>query len=126
MVLFREKAIEGFSFIQSSSSFEPLKFTNLYFHLQCALTPTSKSLHLPFPWLHIVDNSLVRFHSDFLVKTLLVGDSGVGKTAIMKRFTDGTFEPTYMSTIGVDFAIRNLDIEGKRCKIQVYVPVSNF
>lgn len=57
---------------------------------------------------------------DFLVKTLLIGDSGVGKTAIMKRFTDGTFEPSYISTIGVDFAIRNLDIEGKRCKIQVW------
>ncbi|XP_016085489.1 ras-related protein Rab-15-like [Sinocyclocheilus grahami] len=41
---------------------------------------------------------------DVLFKLLLLGDSGVGKTCLLCRFTDNEFHPSHISTIGVDFA----------------------
>jgi len=40
----------------------------------------------------------------------LVGDSGVGKTCILIRFVENTFTSSYISTIGIDFKIRTLEI----------------
>ena len=37
---------------------------------------------------------------DFLIKLLLIGDSGVGKTCILLRFAEGGFSPDFMSTVG--------------------------
>jgi GTPase SAR1 family protein len=54
---------------------------------------------------------------DYLFKVIVLGDSGVGKTAVLNRFTDGTFRENDVSTIGVDFKIKFLDINGKRIKL---------
>ena len=54
---------------------------------------------------------------DYLFKVIILGDSGVGKTAVLNRFTDGDFRETDVSTIGVDFKIKIIDIEGKRIKL---------
>lgn len=43
---------------------------------------------------------------DYWFKILLVGDSGVGKTSMVRRFADNAYDPTFISTIGVDFAVR--------------------
>ncbi|CAG0896372.1 unnamed protein product, partial [Darwinula stevensoni] len=43
------------------------------------------------------------FLKDQFLKIILVGDSGVGKSSLMFRFTDDTFSPAFISTIGVDF-----------------------
>ena len=51
---------------------------------------------------------------DHFFKLLLIGDSGVGKTCIIFRFADNTFNPTFISTIGIDFKIRTLEL-GKYC-----------
>lgn len=57
---------------------------------------------------------------DYLYKVVLVGDSGVGKTNILSRFTRNDFNLESKSTIGVDFATRALEIDGKRIKAQIW------
>ncbi|MES1908492.1 MAG: Ras-related protein RABD2c [Cercozoa sp. M6MM] len=57
---------------------------------------------------------------DFLFKLLLIGDSGVGKSCILLRFADDTFSDSYISTIGVDFKIRTIELEGKTIKLQIW------
>ena len=48
------------------------------------------------------------FLKDQFLKILLVGDSGVGKSSLMFRFTDDTFSQAFISTIGVDFKASTL------------------
>mmetsp|Transcript_69721 Transcript_69721/g.202140 ORF Transcript_69721/g.202140 Transcript_69721/m.202140 type:complete len:208 (+) Transcript_69721:88-711(+) len=57
---------------------------------------------------------------DYLFKLLLIGDSGVGKSCLLLRFADDTYTQSYICTIGVDFKIRTLEQEGKRCKLQLW------
>ena len=51
---------------------------------------------------------------------LLIGDSGVGKTCILFRFSDDAFNTTFISTIGIDFKIKTIDLGGKRIKLQIW------
>uniref|UniRef100_A0A8C5CSI0 Ras-related protein Rab-19 n=1 Tax=Gadus morhua TaxID=8049 RepID=A0A8C5CSI0_GADMO len=57
---------------------------------------------------------------DFLFKIILVGDSDVGKTCVVQSFKSGIFAENQQNTIGVDFTVRTLDIDGKRIKMQVW------
>jgi Ras-related protein Rab-1A len=73
-----------------------------------------------FPSVPFLINILMSSDYDYLFKVIVLGDSGVGKTAVLNRFTDGTFRENDVSTIGVDFKIKLLDIDGKRVKLQTW------
>ncbi|THD27721.1 Rab protein 8 [Fasciola hepatica] len=57
---------------------------------------------------------------DYLFKLLLIGDSGVGKTCLLFRFSEDDFNSTFIATIGIDFKIRTIDIDGKKIKLQIW------
>ncbi|CAM8886884.1 hypothetical protein QQ045_024852 [Rhodiola kirilowii] len=57
---------------------------------------------------------------DYLFKIVLIGDSGVGKSNILSRFTGNEFCLDSKSTIGVEFATRTLQVEGKTVKAQIW------
>ncbi|KAF9072923.1 GTP-binding protein ypt1 [Rhodocollybia butyracea] len=64
---------------------------------------------------------------DYLFKLLLIGDSGVGKSCLLLRFADDTYTESYISTIGVDFKIRTIELEGKTVKLQIVSrPIHQF
>ena len=63
--------------------------------------------------------SVVRDY-DHLFKLLIIGDSGVGKSSLLVRFADNTFSPNYITTIGVDFKIRTIVVNGERVKLQIW------
>ena len=57
---------------------------------------------------------------DYLFKLLLIGNSGVGKSCLLLRFSDDTYSNDYISTIGVDFKIKTVELEGKTVKLQIW------
>lgn len=57
---------------------------------------------------------------DMQIKLLMIGDSGVGKTCLLLRYANDSFSPTFITTIGIDFKIKNVDIDGKRVKLQIW------
>lgn len=56
----------------------------------------------------------------YLLKVLIIGDSGVGKTSIMLRYADDIFSTKFVSTIGVDFKIATMKIDDKLIKLQLW------
>ncbi|XP_012977027.1 ras-related protein Rab-26 isoform X3 [Mesocricetus auratus] len=58
---------------------------------------------------------------DVAFKVMLVGDSGVGKTCLLVRFKDGAFlAGTFISTVGIDFRNKVLDVDGTKVKLQIW------
>lgn len=54
---------------------------------------------------------------DYLFKIILIGDSNVGKTCVVHRFKTGQYNEKQQNTIGVDFTVRSMDIDGKKVKV---------
>ncbi|KAL1256869.1 hypothetical protein QQF64_012414 [Cirrhinus molitorella] len=57
---------------------------------------------------------------DYLFKVVLIGDSGVGKSNLLSRFTRNEFNLESKSTIGVEFATRSIQVDGKTVKAQIW------
>ncbi|KAJ3333939.1 hypothetical protein HDU93_008285 [Gonapodya sp. JEL0774] len=57
---------------------------------------------------------------DYLFKIVLIGDSGVGKSNLLSRFTRNEFNLESKSTIGVEFATRSIQVDGKTVKAQIW------
>lgn len=57
-----------------------------------------------------------QFDYDVLLKLVVVGDSGVGKSAIIDRFTGDAFNALHVATIGVDFRVRTITTNSRRVK----------
>ncbi|XP_068436403.1 ras-related protein Rab-15-like [Clinocottus analis] len=57
---------------------------------------------------------------DVLFRLLMLGDSGVGKTCMLRRFTESYFDPTHISTIGVDFRMKTLELNGIKVRVQIW------
>ena len=51
---------------------------------------------------------------DYLYKLVIVGDTGVGKTNILLNLVDGQFDGSHLATIGVDFKVKTIELDGKR------------
>ncbi|VDD83920.1 unnamed protein product [Mesocestoides corti] len=66
-------------------------------------------LHISFPTF-----------SDYIFKLLLIGDSGVGKSCLLLRFSDDVYTDNFISTIGVDFKIRTIELDGHHVKLQIW------
>ncbi|KAJ0008908.1 hypothetical protein NQD34_016323 [Periophthalmus magnuspinnatus] len=57
---------------------------------------------------------------DILFRLLMLGDSGVGKTSMLRSFTDSDFESSHISTIGVDFKMKTLEMDGLKVRVQIW------
>lgn len=64
-------------------------------------------------------NSLEFPEYDYLFKILIIGDSGTGKSSLLIRFCDDFFSDKFISTIGVDFKIKTIELDNKLIKLQV-------
>ena len=52
--------------------------------------------------------------------TPTVRAAGVGKSCLLLRFSDDSFNTSFITTIGIDFKIRTVELDGKRCKLQIW------
>lgn len=57
---------------------------------------------------------------DYMAKVVILGDSAVGKTNILLRYTAQEYKPTHVATVGVDFKIKTVQIGSTRIKLQLW------
>ena len=57
---------------------------------------------------------------DKIIKLLLIGDTGVGKSCLLLRYCDDLFTSSFITTIGIDFKIKTVDVDGLRVKLQIW------
>merc|ERR1719384_1662716 len=59
-------------------------------------------------------------YDHYLLRVILIGDSGVGKSCLLLRFADDTYTDSFICTIGVDFKIKTFDMNDKIVKLQIW------
>ena len=60
------------------------------------------------------------FNFNYLLKFIVIGDSSVGKSNILLRYVHNSFNPEFLTTIGVEFGAKNIEINKKIFKIQIW------
>ena len=59
--------------------------------------------------------------NELFYKILILGDTAVGKTCVLTRYTDNRFEKNYLSTIGIDYKLKNIKLDnGQAVKLQIW------
>ena len=57
---------------------------------------------------------------DYLFKLLLIGNSSVGKSSLLFRFVENVWDDSFVPTIGVDFKLKTMEVNGKKVKLQIW------
>jgi len=57
---------------------------------------------------------------DYIVKLLVIGNSGVGKSCLVMQYVDDAFSPSFITTIGIDFKIKTLELNNKKVKLMIW------
>ena len=76
--------------------------------------------HFPAGYFPLQRSVIGSYKYDYLIKILCIGDNNAGKSSFVLRFADDVFYGSYMSTIGVDFKIRELIVKNKKVKVQIW------
>lgn len=63
---------------------------------------------------------------DFLFKVVLIGDCDTGKTCVVQRFKTGNYIERHGNTIGVDFSMKTISIDGKKVKVSIALLCFHF
>ena len=58
--------------------------------------------------------------TDHVFKILTIGESGVGKTCLLIRYTENKFQKNYLTTIGIDFKSKNITLHNKSVKLKIW------
>uniref|UniRef100_UPI0037E7B88C ras-related protein Rab-38b n=1 Tax=Semicossyphus pulcher TaxID=241346 RepID=UPI0037E7B88C len=65
-------------------------------------------------------NGMPSLRKEHLYKVLVIGDLGVGKTSLIRRYVHQTYSTNYRATIGVDFALKVLNWNSKTVRLQLW------
>ena len=94
---------------------------NEIIHIRCDMQDNPIILNDNFKKQNItITNSIHPSHFDYLLKYIIIGDANVGKSNILSRFIIGAFKPEYQLTIGAEFGAKNIEINNKIYRIQLY------
>ena len=52
-----------------------------------------------------------------MMRLLVIGNSSVGKTCLLRRFSEGSYSESFIPTVGIDFAVKKLKIDNKIIKV---------
>lgn len=70
--------------------------------------------------LHLLYLIIMNTQRSITVKYLVVGDSGVGKTSLLVRYCEDSFQSDYLSTIGVDFKIKRIELNQTQVTLNIW------
>ncbi|XP_038633220.1 ras-related protein Rab-37-like isoform X3 [Scyliorhinus canicula] len=66
-------------------------------------------------------NNIIYYNEELMHKTILVGDSGVGKTSLLVQFDQGKFIPgSFSATVGIGFTNKVVVVDGVKVKLQIW------
>ena len=58
--------------------------------------------------------------NEYRFKLCIFGDGGVGKTTLIQRYLEGVFKATFRGTVGMDFYLKKLELDGKKITLQIW------